>query len=283
MIRLLVPNNMVGSIIGKAGSTIKDITVQTNAKIHIAQSDDVGFERMVTISGIPANVARAQQQITFKMHEDSFIDVKDIESELTVDQRISLIPIKLLVPNGIVGRIIGKGGINLKRTMAETNTFISCSKEDEFARYTGERIVTIVGNIHDQNKALTSISLQAKQFAQTQPQPQAAGGEAQAYEAGYSGPPRAPQNFGFYPPRAMVQMPFSPQPGRPFRVAPELQEQEESVCLHVPNGIVGSIIGKSGATVKDIASRSRCQIRVARNDEIDANGEIFFLPARLER
>jgi len=55
------------------------------------------------------------------------------------------------------------------------------------------------------------------------------------------------------------------------RVAPELQDQEDTIYVQVPNGVVGSIIGKGGSTVKDIGTRSRCTIRVARNDEVDTN------------
>jgi len=266
VVRLLVPNSSVGSIIGKAGSAIKDLTTQTGAKIHIAQNDELSYERTITLSGVPASVASAQVQITSRVHEDSFVDIKDVEFSLPVEQRISLHPIKLLVPNPVVGRLIGKSGANLKKTMIETNTFISCAKEDDVSRAAGERVVSIVGNLQDQNKALTALSLQAHE-AQLQGQT----GEPVAFDVTINYPTttgRAPQGYGSN--YAFQQ--GGRQGGRGgFRPSQDIQDNDEAITLYVPNGVVGSIIGKSGATVKEIASRSKTQIRVFRTDEIEPN------------
>jgi len=265
VVRLVVPNSSVGSIIGKAGSAIKDLTAQTGAKIHIAQNDEGSYERTITISGAPANVATAQAQITSRVHEDSFAEVKDVESPLPLDQRVSLHPIKLLVPNVVVGRLIGKSGINLKKTMAETNTFISCAKDDELTRFAVERVVSIVGKIHDQNKALTALALQANKY-------QSQAGEQVAFDVNvnYTAAPRA--GFSNFPFQQQQQQPQ--QGGRQgnrggVRPSQEIQDQEEGITLYVPNNIVGSI-----ATVKEIASRSKTQIRVFRTDEIDPSSPL---------
>jgi len=148
-IKMLVPNNMVGSIIGKGGTSIKDITAQTGVKIHIAQSDESILERVVTITGTLASIGRAQHQISLRMQEEAYSEVKEFESSTPISDRMSLVPLKLLVPNMVVGRLIGKGGTNLKKTMVETNTYITCSKEEELSRYTGDRIVSIIGSVEN--------------------------------------------------------------------------------------------------------------------------------------
>jgi transcription antitermination factor NusA-like protein len=189
---------------------------------------------------------------------------------------------KLLVPNAVVGRLIGKGGANLKKTMAETDTFIICSKEDEMTRFTGDRIVSVVGNVENQTKAQNSITQQVKLYLQSQAPaaPMLAPKDKGPihYDQGFVGLMRNGQRgamdqaFPTYPfPRAVPIPPAYPPLPVPFRVAPELQDHEDTVVVQVPNGVVGSIIGKGGATIKDIASRSRTTIRVARNDEVDTN------------
>jgi len=277
-IKILVPNNMVGSIIGKGGATIKDITLQTKAKIHIAQGDEANLERVVTITGSLSSISQAQYQISLKMQEESYSEIKDIEGDVVPGKRMSLIPMKLLVPNVVVGRLIGKGGANLKKTMVETDTFVVCSKEDEITRFTGERIVSIIGIVENQTKAQTSITQQVKLYMQSQtPTPTTVlspkdKGPIHFDPTFVRNGQRPLETFPYPFPRA-IPIPAAAYPALPLplRVAPELQDREETVVVQVPNGVVGSIIGKGGAAIKDIASRSRTTIRVARNDEIEPN------------
>jgi len=193
--------------------------------------------------------------------------------------------VKLLVPNAVVGRLIGKGGANLKKTMAETDTFIICSKEDEITRFTGDRIVSVVGNVENQTKAQTSVTQQVKLYLQSQaPAAAAAAAAASAapllpkdkvplhYDPNFVRNGQRGMDFSPYPfPRIPMQQVYASPFPLPFRVSQDMLDHEEQVVVQVPNGVVGSIIGKGGATIKDIASRSRTTIRVARNDEVDMN------------
>jgi polyribonucleotide nucleotidyltransferase len=70
-LRLLLPNNMVGSIIGKGGATIKEITQQSGARIHINHNDDATMvERLVAVLGTYEQAVHAQRLIATRVQEE---------------------------------------------------------------------------------------------------------------------------------------------------------------------------------------------------------------------
>jgi heterogeneous nuclear rnp K-like protein 2 len=50
-VQIYIPNDMVGAVIGKAGSKINSIRQQSGCRITIAEPDAAGGERLVTIMG----------------------------------------------------------------------------------------------------------------------------------------------------------------------------------------------------------------------------------------
>ena len=62
--------------------------------------------------------------------------------------RMSLIPLKMLVPNVAVGRLIGRGGFNVKRLMAETDSYIICSRDEQVSPHAqpSERVLTVMAS-----------------------------------------------------------------------------------------------------------------------------------------
>ena len=70
-LRFLLPNNMVGSIIGKGGVMIKEITQQSNARIHINHNDDAAsLERLVTVIGNPDQIVEAHRLMANRVQEE---------------------------------------------------------------------------------------------------------------------------------------------------------------------------------------------------------------------
>jgi len=162
--RLLIPNHLVGSIIGKGGATIKEVSQQTGAKIHIGQNEDQSTERVVTIIGSLVCVLAAQVMVSSKMQEDVLTELQELNIPVDNENRITLVPLKLLVSNIIIGRVIGKSGTNIRKIMLESNTHITCSREDEMNRFRGERTVVVIGSIQNQKKAFEIILEQLQQF-----------------------------------------------------------------------------------------------------------------------
>ncbi|EDW78470.1 uncharacterized protein Dwil_GK16164 [Drosophila willistoni] len=116
---LYIPNNAVGAIIGTKGSHIRSIMRFSNASLKIAPIDadkplDQQTERKVTIVGTPEGQWKAQYMIFEKMREEGFMCGTD-------DVRLT---IELLVASSQVGRIIGKGGQNVRELQRVTGSVI---------------------------------------------------------------------------------------------------------------------------------------------------------------
>jgi len=69
-LKLLMPNGAIGAVIGKGGTVIKDIMVQTGAHIRIAQPAEMILqtqERVLTLTGSASAVDAAQNEIVSRL------------------------------------------------------------------------------------------------------------------------------------------------------------------------------------------------------------------------
>lgn len=63
-LHLLVQSEMVGAIIGRQGSTIRQITQQSRARVDVHRKENVGsLEKAITIYGNPENCTNACKRI----------------------------------------------------------------------------------------------------------------------------------------------------------------------------------------------------------------------------
>ena len=70
--RVLVQSDMVGAIIGRQGSTIRQITQQTRARVDVHRKDNVGsVEKAITIYGNPENCTNACRRILEVMQQEA--------------------------------------------------------------------------------------------------------------------------------------------------------------------------------------------------------------------
>eukprot|EP00240_Pyramimonas_obovata_P005513 CAMPEP_0118956106 /NCGR_PEP_ID=MMETSP1169-20130426/61109_1 /TAXON_ID=36882 /ORGANISM="Pyramimonas obovata, Strain CCMP722" /LENGTH=335 /DNA_ID=CAMNT_0006904075 /DNA_START=3 /DNA_END=1006 /DNA_ORIENTATION=+ len=106
---ILIPNALMGAVIGKAGATVKHLTWETGAKIEMERYSD-GNNRLVSLIG-------TLRQITVACHE--VVELADLDA------------IPLLVPNSICGLIIGKQGCNIKKLESETGAKLQIEHEGE--------------------------------------------------------------------------------------------------------------------------------------------------------
>lgn len=71
-LRLLVQSDMVGAIIGRQGSTIRQITQQSRARVDVHRKDNVGsLEKAITIYGNPDNCTNACRRILEVMQQEA--------------------------------------------------------------------------------------------------------------------------------------------------------------------------------------------------------------------
>eukprot|EP00542_Grammatophora_oceanica_P014076 CAMPEP_0194035200 /NCGR_PEP_ID=MMETSP0009_2-20130614/7658_1 /TAXON_ID=210454 /ORGANISM="Grammatophora oceanica, Strain CCMP 410" /LENGTH=731 /DNA_ID=CAMNT_0038676467 /DNA_START=380 /DNA_END=2575 /DNA_ORIENTATION=+ len=141
-VKLLVSNNVAGSIIGRSGQTISDLQTQSATRIKLSQSGDYypgTQDRVCLVQGQSDNVKKAmsllltrlyalqqqqhyhhfawqrQQQERAMIHDPVYGSVHD-----PLGTHPSLVPafafvVRVLVPTPCCGMIIGKGGSNIKQ------------------------------------------------------------------------------------------------------------------------------------------------------------------------
>nr|XP_019595591.1 PREDICTED: tudor and KH domain-containing protein isoform X1 [Rhinolophus sinicus] len=111
-IEMRVPQEAVKLIIGRQGANIKQLRKQTGARIDV-DTEDVGDERLLLISGFPVQVCKAKAAIHQILTESA-----PVSEQLSVPQRS-------------VGRIIGRGGETIRSICKASGAKITCDKESE--------------------------------------------------------------------------------------------------------------------------------------------------------
>lgn len=107
-LRLLQDSREVGGLIGRGGATINMLRSQSGAKVDITKAVPGVSERIVTVTGDVSNVLMA---ITLIAGQLQVVHNKD-----QVDPTAPLrdIEMTVLLPQPLVGAIIGKGGTTVK-------------------------------------------------------------------------------------------------------------------------------------------------------------------------
>jgi RNA-binding protein Nova len=164
-IKLLLSNNMAGSIIGRAGETISELQHQSSSRIKLGQSGDYypgTSERACLVHGTLENVKKAATLLLQKLYDlqseqaenqlsnnagnandlDTSVDANNYtESDAMKDDQLSTsrslpFSFRFLIPSTSCGMLIGRNGLNIKK-MKETSQVTSIrltSKEPEQSR-----------------------------------------------------------------------------------------------------------------------------------------------------
>jgi RNA-binding protein Nova len=163
-IKLLVSNNVAGSIIGRAGQTISELQTQSSARIKLSQTGDFypgTQDRVCLVQGQLENVQSAVRLLLERIYmlqeqqHSQHVTWHPNQSEAVPDSPGFDFVVRLLVPNSCCGMIIGKGGTSIKQ-MEEASGVSSVRlspKESEEPKSpsaaavagTSERVVTLTG------------------------------------------------------------------------------------------------------------------------------------------
>ncbi|XP_023193390.1 insulin-like growth factor 2 mRNA-binding protein 2 isoform X1 [Xiphophorus maculatus] len=280
-LRMLVPTQFVGAIIGKEGLTIKNVTKQTQSKVDIHRKENAGAaEKPITIHSTPEGCSSACRMI---------LDI--MEKEANETKTTEEIPLKILAHNSLVGRLIGKEGRNLKKIEEETGTKITISSLQDLTIYNPERTITVKGSLEACCKAEVEIMKKLREayendIAAINQQANLIPGlnlnalgifssglpvlpPAAAAAAGPRGavPPVAPTGYnpflshsshlsGLYGVPSASAMPHQ------HSVQQQAPEQEV-VYLFIPTQAVGALIGKKGQHIKQLAHFAGASIKIA--------------------
>lgn len=250
---------MVGAIIGRQGSTIRQITQQSRARVDVHRKDNVGsLEKAITIYGNPENCTMACKRI---------LEVMQQEANNTKKGEICL---KILAHNNLIGRIIGKSGNTIKRIMQDTDTKITVSSINDINSFNLERIITIKGSIENMSRGEAQISGKLRQSYENDLQalaPQSimfpglhpmammsTSGNGLGFPGG-----RAGTSSGIFPSAAS----YPPMYQLAGNAPPGAADVQETTYLYIPNNAVGAIIGTKGSHIRNIIRFSGANVKIA--------------------
>ncbi|CAH1725379.1 unnamed protein product [Aphis gossypii] len=154
ILNILVPRDMVSVIIGRGGSTINEITEQTQSKINISKTNIVGStEEIITIKGNPENCTNACRTILEILQQKASVDDK---SDMTL---------RILIHENLISLIIGEEGNTIRNIMSDTETKINVSgiSDITIANINYKGVCTVEGSIENISKAEAQISAKLRQ------------------------------------------------------------------------------------------------------------------------
>ncbi|XP_058667916.1 insulin-like growth factor 2 mRNA-binding protein 2 isoform X2 [Ammospiza caudacuta] len=290
-LRMLVPTQFVGAIIGKEGLTIKNLTKQTQSKVDIHRKENAGAaEKPITIHATPEGCSEACRMI---------LDIMQKEADET--KSAEEIPLKILAHNSLVGRLIGKEGRNLKKIEQDTGTKITISPLQDLTIYNPERTITVKGSTEACSNAEVEIMKKLREayesdvVAVNQQANLIPGLNLSAlgiFSTGLSMLPSTPGARG-----AAAVTPYHPfaQSGRRrtgssaylsslYRTPPagafphqHPVPEQEVVNLFIPTQAVGAIIGKKGQHIKQLARFAGASIKIAPAEGPDASERMVII------
>ncbi|KAM5334776.1 insulin-like growth factor 2 mRNA-binding protein 2 isoform 6-T6 [Glossophaga mutica] len=301
----------VGAIIGKEGLTIKNITKQTQSRVDIHRKENSGAaEKPVTIHATPEGTSEACRMILEIMQKEAD-ETKlslNIPSHSLLACKVSAekstgntetpgaeeIPLKILAHNGLVGRLIGKEGRNLKKIEHETGTKITISSLQDLSIYNPERTITVKGTVaacthaeaeimkklreafendmlavNQQANLIPGLNLSALGIFST-------GLSVLPPPAGPRGAPPAPPYHPFATHSGYFSSLYPPHQFGPFPHHHSYPEQE-IVNLFIPTQAVGAIIGKKGAHIKQLARFAGASIKIAPAEGPDVSERMVII------
>ncbi|XP_041117528.1 insulin-like growth factor 2 mRNA-binding protein 2 isoform X8 [Polyodon spathula] len=248
-LRMLVPTQFVGAIIGKEGLTIKNVTKQTQSKVDIHRKENAGAaEKPISIHSSAEGCSSACCMILEIMQ-------KEADETKAADE----IPLKILAHNSLVGRLIGKEGRNLKKIEQDTGTKITISSLQDLTIYNPERTITVKGSIEACCKAEVEIMKKLREGYEN---------DIAAINQQTNMIPGLNMNaLGIFSTGLSVLPPASGPRGAATATAtgysPFLAPEQEVVYLFIPTQAVGALIGKKGQHIKQLARFAGASIKIA--------------------
>jgi len=285
-VRVLVDSVISGRLIGKGGATVRQIRQSSAANIDIANTVRGASKRIVTVKGSLANTIQALYLMAECLADKDYFNQTNVnpsgnsnlsnpnsnnQGNIRSDDDGHVIAIVLLVHNAQVGCIIGRSGETVRDTRQASNAQVTISEHT--LEGSMEKTVTIKGGSQNVKRAIERIchQLAARQDRSSNhnlyiPRP--------AYEA-YQDP-----SFALNPFAAYSSFP-SQSPPPPIQMAqystyqPPTAALQQTIIVPVPENMIGCVIGKRGATIREIRLRSHAQITIA--DSHDASERMITI------
>jgi len=258
-VRSLIPSSQVGGIIGKGGSNIAKVREQSGAFISILKNDQFAAlnpnrtitERICIFKGTADQVAHAARILTQLIVDTS--NERLLNKAGTDREKLEKTALKLLVHRSQVGSIIGKGGSLIKETQQNTSTRIQVSN-DVLANST-EKSVNIIGT-PDQIHAAMQVIVKCL----------------------HDNPlPPNTKNYMYVPGTQQLYSQQRKRSSLPDTSKPGSCAQESTQKIAIPSVCAGTVIGRHGATIRELRQTSGTQISIADADSENPDERIVTL------
>jgi len=269
LLKLTVPVYMAGALIGKGGSVMTALKQKHGGNIRISAGKEYypgTEERVVVLTGTNDQILELLRHINEKMSDPGR---DDSMKQITIDEKRSR-KTKIVLTSLAAGLLIGKGGNTIKGIQTSTKAILSITDSRE-GPVPGERVLTVIGDLDERTAACQQIveviASDASNMANTILRyPQSGGGVNN---------PMYPNMERTGMSQEMLEKAVMQKLGLPGGFVdnmsggnaggasafggstgePRLQSQVE-VNVEIPATIVGGILGKHGAIVKEMSQRS---------------------------
>lgn len=149
-LRLLLEQKHAGALIGRGGRMVAEIREKTGViRATVSANIPGAVDRIFTAVGTPSQLANAYVCIA------RLIAGAEVEEDSDSNMNPETWSIRLLIPNGMMGSIIGKGGSKLRDIFSRTGAKLS-PLEGIFPEST-ERSLTVLGNTESLSGAIQQV------------------------------------------------------------------------------------------------------------------------------
>jgi len=265
---ILVPSAEAGKLIGKQGSGLKQVRDMSQCKVNLSQEVDSQGNRRCDINGPTV------EHIASAIHASG----TRLFDQARPNEKVSLL---VAFPNEYVGRVIGKGGQNLKDIVNQTGVELQLGKEALTDQ--GDRAGQLTG-IPNQLGAAIRIALNAVSTLQPAPmsdygRPMQSMQPMNNWRPQHGGNPAAPRGPMGPSGHAQPHGPIGHAPMTLTQVRPASGNPNE-VQIHVviPPRFIGCILGKEGAQIKQLLADTGCaHLAVSKKDPFDSERRVIIV------
>ncbi|KAL6883503.1 hypothetical protein ACP4OV_010917 [Aristida adscensionis] len=301
--RILCPVKKIGSVLGRGGDIVKSLREETKAKIRVADSIPSADERVIIIFNYQNQSAIADAAAgnisndadNMKPHcsaQDALLKIHDkiVADEIVHDgvaheksETVDDVTARILVPGNQVGCLLGKGGSIIQQLRNDTGAGIRVLPSEKLPQCAlkSDELVQISGAPSLVRKALYEISTRLHQHPRKENPPLEeiidASTQRKSSPPLPHGNPMMPHLNVDHPPPIPVLDPYRNGPLR----YPVGEAEEFSVRILCASDLIGSVIGKSGANVRQIEQQTGARIKVQEVDT-DVSGERLIIVSAKE-
>lgn len=274
-LKFLVSNGQAGTLIGTGGAAIRELIEVTGARVTVSNITDVypgTSERIVLINGNWTCVNAAQSLLWEMLGSNSQANgdktvVWSPRAAQEAQGEFADVPVtgKITIAAGAGGLVLGRGGATFKTIAEESGAKLQMSSKDE-AMFTQERIITVSGTVETCSHAVSQIvnklaeDLELAQYVNRGTAYTSHLGALGGASAGLLYQQGADQRM-----RGRPRGAGAASAGGVTAAIPGVTDVSATteITITVPDTLVGNILGRQGATMREIMSLSGAKVVVS--------------------